>query len=157
MRRVYGRRSFRLTDVVATVAALSTPGFDWSYVIRTARALGMLLGLSCYLSYVDQIHRALYGRDLITGAARDGLSLAGWGTFAFRGAAYRFPAVRVGRRLYWQELRTALGTRNWPAASRLGLLPAVLVVDQVRRLARTRRGPSTPPPPPPPPPHSRWA
>jgi hypothetical protein len=153
MRRVYGRRSFRLADVVATVAALRLPGLDWGYVIRTARALGMLPGLSCYLSYVDQIHRTLYGRDLIPRAPRDRLTLGGWGRFAFRGAVYRFPAARVGGRLYWHELGSALGTRNWSAASRLGLLPAVLALEQVRRL--THGG--SPAPPPPPPPYPRWA
>jgi hypothetical protein len=157
MRRVYGRRSFRLTDVIATVTALRVPGLDWGYVIRTARALGMLPGLSCYLSYVDQIHRALYGGDLIPQAPRAGLTLEGWGRFAFRGAAYRFPAARVGGRLYWQELRTALTTRNWSAASRLGLLPAVLVVEQVRHLTRSHGGSPTPTPTPPSPSRPRWA
>jgi hypothetical protein len=155
MRRVYGRRSFRLTDVVATVAALRVPGLDWSYVIRTARALGMLLGLSCYLSYVEQIHRALYGRDLLPGALRDQLTLGGWGRVAFRGAAYRFPAARVGRRLYWQGLRTALAARNWSAVARLGLLPVVLVAEQVRRLTRPRG--RSPIPTPPARPYPRWA
>jgi hypothetical protein len=157
MRRVYGRRSFRLTDVVATVTALRVPGLDWGYVIRTARALGMLPGLSCYLSYVDQIHRALYGRDLIPEAPRGRLTLGGWGRVAFRGAAYRFPAARVGGRLYWQELGTALATRNWSAASRLGLLPAVLVVEQVRRLTRPHGGSPAPTPTPPAPQRPRWA
>lgn len=160
MRRVYARRSFRVSDVVTTVGALRAPGLDWGYVIGTARALGLFPGLSCYLSYVDQLHRVLYGRELIPSPQRNRLTLEGWGPCAFRGGVYRFPAARVGSRLYGHELATLLRTRNWATAARLALFPAALVADQVRRLAgsgRSRSVTSADTPPAPPPPSPRWA
>jgi len=138
MDRVSGRRSFRLGDVVATIATVRALPIAWTYVTQTARAIGVLAGLGCYLSYVEQIHQALYGRGLLPPDAHQGLLLRGWGRATFHHGAYRFPAVRVGNRLYWRQLATSVGAGNWRAASRLCLWPAAVAGDGLRRLARAR-------------------
>lgn len=136
MNRVYGRRHFRLGDVAATVRLVRDPGLDWGDVLRSARAVGALSGLSCYLAYVDHIYRDIYRAGLLPAAARDGLALAGWGEPVFQNRGYRFPALRVGRRLFWSELGSVVGARDWSAVSRLCLLPPLVAAGGLRKLAR---------------------
>ena len=136
MNRVYGRRKFRLGDVVATVRLVRAPALDWPDVVTTARAQGTLSGLSCYLAYVDRLYRESYGVDLIPAAVRRDLTLEGWGEPVFESRGYRFPALRVGRRLFWSELGSVLGARDWPAVSRLCLLPPLVAAGGLRKLAR---------------------
>lgn len=136
MNRVYGRRKFRLGDVIATVRLVREPALDWADVVTTARGLGTLSGLSCYLAYVDRLYREIYGANLIPAAARGGLTLEGWGDPVFESRGYRFPTLRVGRRLFWSELGSVLGARDWSAVSRLCLLPPLVAAGGLRKLVR---------------------
>jgi len=124
VQRIYGRRFLRLSDVVYTISTLRDP-LDWPYVLSTARRIGVLPGLACYLSYVEQIHRELLGGPLVPEQVRDHLPLAGWGRVAFTRGAYRFPALRVNAKLYLKQLVAGLRTANWDRAARLCLLPLV--------------------------------
>jgi len=124
VQRIYGRRSLRLSDVAYTIASLRDP-LDWPYVLSTARRIGVLPGLGCYLSYVEQIHGELFGGPLVPQQVRDRLPLAGWGRVEFMRGAYRFPALRVNARLYLKQLVAGLWTANWDRAARLCLLPLV--------------------------------
>ncbi|MGH7526049.1 MAG: hypothetical protein ACREMX_05050, partial [Gemmatimonadales bacterium] len=125
MLRVYGRTALRLSDIASTILLLRSHSVDWDYVIRTARELAILPGLSCYLTYVDQIHAgALGGRLPCPDVARRLLSQS-WGRVRFEGDEYRFPAAAVNCRLYLQRLATDLRSRRWSSAGRLGLIPAV--------------------------------
>ena len=105
-------------------------------MLRSARTVGAVSGLSCYLAYVDHIHRAIYGASVLPDAARHGLALEGWGQPVFQSRGYRFPALRVGGRLFWSELGSVVGAGNWPAASRLCLLPPLVAAGGLRRLVR---------------------
>jgi len=136
MNRVYGRKKFRLGDVVATVRLVREPGLDWTDVVATASALGTLSGLSCYLAYVERLYREIYGANLLPEATRGGLTLEGWGEPVFESRGYRFPSLRVGRRLFWSEFGSVLGARDWPAVSRLCLLPPLVAAGGLRKLAR---------------------
>jgi hypothetical protein len=138
MNRVYGRRHFRLGDVLATVRLIRTPGLDWADLVATARALGALSGLSCYLGYVDRIYREAYGAPLIPDASRAHFTLDGWGEPVFHDRGYRFPALRVGRRLFWSEFGSVLGAGEWSTVSRLCLVPPLVAAAGVRKLARRR-------------------
>src|SRR5207245_846381 len=60
MSRVAGRRSFRLAHAAATIRIIRGPPLDWGFVVSVAQHMGVLPGLCCYLSYVDQIYGALY-------------------------------------------------------------------------------------------------
>ena len=125
MDRVSGRRSFRLGDVVATIATVRALPIAWTYVTQTARAIGVLAGLGCYLSYVEQIHRELFDGPLVPAAVRRRVPLEGWGRIEFTRGAYRFPAVRVNGKLYLKQLVAGLWAANWDRAARLCLLPLV--------------------------------
>ena len=121
--RVAGRRSFRIADVVSTVAALQG-GLDWDVVLRTASATDVLPGLSCYLSYVSQIHREALGRELVLpplGVPR----AASWGRAEFTRGAFHFPAVRVNGELYARAFGSAVARGRWLGAGRLLLLPLI--------------------------------
>jgi Uncharacterised nucleotidyltransferase len=121
--RIAGRRSFRIADVVSTIGAVRD-GLDWDVVLRTAEATGTLPGLSCYLTYVSQIHREALGREL----ALPPLGVSGgvgWGRAEFHHGAFRFPAVRVNGAVYARAFGSAVAQRRWVGAGRLLLLPLV--------------------------------
>ena len=125
VQRIYGRRSLRLCDVVYTIASPRDDPLDWPYILSMARRIGVLPGLACYLSYVEQIHRELFDGPLVPAAVRRRVPLEGWGRIEFTRGAYRFPAVRVNGKLYLKQLVAGLWAANWDRAARLCLLPLV--------------------------------
>jgi len=125
VQRVYGRRSLRVADVAYTVSSLRHDPLDWNYVLGTARRIGVLPALACYLGYVEQIHRDLPGGSLVPPLVRKLLPLEGWGRVTFTRGAYRFPALRVNGRLYVRQLAAGLRAAKWDRAARLLLLPIV--------------------------------
>jgi len=136
LQRVPGRLRIALCDVVFTVSTVRRAALDWEYVIGTARRHGALPGLGCYLGYVDQIHRDVFGRPLLPDAVARTLTLEGWGRIAFREGGYRFPIVRANGRLYWGQLRHRIASGDWGGAGRLFLIPLVAGARAGRRLAR---------------------
>ena len=140
IQRVYGRLGLRLADVVYTINALRGQPVNWEYVVRTVTSLGVLPGLVCYLSYVEQIHRAELGGALpLVGFPRH-IALGGWGRVEFRRGAYRFPVIRTNGRLYLHKLRNELGAGRWSAAGRLCLVPVLAAANAARRRRRARHG-----------------
>ena len=131
--RVYGRASIRLAPVVNTVATLRRGALDWDYVLRTARKFGALPGLSCYLTYVDQIHGEVFGRELLSEDEKQALAMRGWGRVEFANGAYRFPHLRVARRVYLDMFRSAALSGNWKSLSRLCLTPLVAEAAVARK------------------------
>jgi len=138
LQRVWGRLQILLCDVVFTISAIRPGTLDWEYVIRTARQHGGFDGLCCYLSYVDQIHRDMFGRPLLSAAVRQRLNLRGWGRARFRTGAYRFPVLRVNTRLYLRQLAARIAAGDWASAGRICLLPLVALARAGRRLAPRR-------------------
>lgn len=136
MSRVAGRRSFSIADVVTTVIAVQAERLDWSYLVGASRRLGVYSPLCCYLSYVAQIYGALYNRGLLPADAWRRLALDGWGRAQFRAGRYRFPTLRVRHRLYWRQLATAVAAGRWRAASRLCLVPAMVVAGSLGLVGR---------------------
>ncbi len=133
MQRVYGRSYLRLSDIFYTIVSLRRDTLDWDYIIKTAHRLGIFEGLCCYLSYVEQIHRRLFDRELLSSELRKKLILEGWGSVQFRDGVYRFPRVRVAS--YINKFRSAVLLGNWNMASRLCILPLLGVDTGYRRLA----------------------
>ena len=132
--RLAGRRSFRIADVVSTIKALQG-GLDWDGVRGAASAAGVLPGVSCYLSYVSQIHREALGRELALpplGVPR----AAGWGRAEFERGAFHFPTVRVNGELYARAFGSAVARGRWFGVGRLLLLPLIAVTALVRRGVR---------------------
>jgi hypothetical protein len=138
LEKVAGRRSFHLSDVVHTVGTLRAGDLDWDYVTETARAHGVEAGLSCYLSYVDDIHRRLVGRPLLLSEVKRTLRIDGWGRVDFRDGAFRFPALRVSGRLYAHQLVANVRAGRWGGAGRLCLLPFVVGAALARRVVWPR-------------------
>src|SRR5438876_1163511 len=143
LQRVPGRLRIALSDVVFTVSTLRRSTLDWDYVIATARRYGALPGLGCYLGYVDQIHRDVFARPLLSDTVPGALPLEGWGRIAFRDGGYRFPIVRANGRLYWGQLRHRIASGDWGGAGRLFLIPLVAGSRAGRRVTG-----GTPPPAP---------
>jgi hypothetical protein len=131
--RVYGRSSIRLAPVVNTINTLGRGALDWGRVLRTARKFGALPGLSCYLTYVDQIHAEVFGRGLLGDDERKALDTRGWGRVEFAGGAYRFPHLRVARKVYLRMFRSAALSGNWKSMSRLFVAPLVAAAAVARK------------------------
>jgi hypothetical protein len=138
LQRVYGRHGIQLCDVIYTIGSMRRHQLDWDYIVAMARRIGILAGLSCYLGYVEQIHRALYGTDLPFGTRRPAVRLHGWGRLQFRGYQYRYPTLGVNGRLYGRHLGFHLASLHWREAVRVCLIPAIAAERSVRRLARAR-------------------
>ncbi len=131
--RVYGRSSIRLAPVVNTINTLGMGTLDWGCVLRTARKFGALPGLGCYLTYVDQIHAEVFGRGLLREDERKALVTRGWGRVEFAGGAYRFPHLRVARKVYLKMFRSAALSGNWKSLSRLFVAPLVAAAAVARK------------------------
>jgi Uncharacterised nucleotidyltransferase len=135
MQRVYRRSYLRLSDIFYTTLTFRRDTLDWDYIIRAATRLGTFEGLCCYLSYADQIHRRLLGKDMISSPLRQRLILKGWGSVRFEDGVYRFPRARVAN--YINKFRSALFMGDWKTAGRLCLLPLLACDTAYRRLALT--------------------
>ena len=131
--RVYGRSSIRLAPVVNTIATLRSGALDWDYVLRTAQKFGALPGLGCYLTYVGQIHTEVFGRGLLTEDESKALNTKGWGRVEFAGGVYRFPHLRVARKVYLNMFRSAAVSGNWKSLSRLCVTPLVAAAAVARK------------------------
>ena len=134
MQRLYGRLGIQACDVVATIIAVRRDLVDWDYIIRVARHLGVFPGLSCYLGYVDQIHREVYNESLPVRMPPS----APWGRLRFRKGLFRYPVLRVNSRLYARAFGAQIAAGNWSGAGRLCLLPVVGLARASRWLNRRR-------------------
>ena len=136
LQRIYVHLSLRFSEVLSAATALRSAALDWDYLAATARAIGILDGLACYVGYVQEIHRRSAGARLEAPAVRV-LAAPRWaGSPRFRGDAYRFPVARVLGRVYGAKLLADVKTRNWRGVGRLGLLLPLAVVVGARNLAR---------------------
>src|SRR3989449_6793554 len=143
----------------ATIRIIRGPPLDWGFVVSVAQHMGVLPGLCCYLSYVDQIYGALYEHHLLPPEARQVLAIDGWGSVAFREGRYRFPSLWIRNRLYWRQLATVAGAGEWRGAPPFCLVPALAGGCRLRLVggapretaggtaATTEGGPLAPPPP----------
>jgi hypothetical protein len=136
MQKVYGRRRLKIADVIATIGSVRQDDLDWNYILTTAGRLGTSAGLGCYLGYVDQVHRALFGAALLPAGLGKVLALDGWGRVEFRDGYYRFPSVWVAGRLYLKKFCAAARAGDWTGAGRLCLLPLLGLTAVLRGLRR---------------------
>jgi hypothetical protein len=139
LQRVYARRRIRLANVLLTVDSLSEAPerLPWDEIIEQSRRLGVLAGLSCYLSYVEQIHVAVLGRTLLPELPRRALLHEQWGRLDFGETGYRFPSVRVSSRLYLDKLTAKVRGGSWEGAGRMCLFPIVAATSLLAKRART--------------------
>ena len=133
MQRIFGRTDVRLSDIVYTVSSLRRDDLDWGQVLETARAFQVLDGLACYLVYVDQIHREVIAGTPLPLPMVLRARAERWGRLEFRRGSYRFPTLRVNGALYLAKLDAEVRERNWSAAGRLCLAPAIAIGSLVRR------------------------
>lgn len=137
MRRVYGRRRIPLCDVGAVIQAVRAGDLNWDYVVGTSEMLGTRPGLSCLLSYSDQVHRDVYGQPLFTGELRAALVEERWGHVQFSVDGFRFPTFRITGILYARKLAVYARSRRWMAIGRVCLLPVLGSLRLIRRGVRT--------------------
>ena len=138
--RLYGRPALRLRDAHWAITTLRQGSFDWDDLMAAARSAGVMAGLSCYLEYIEQIHRQVMGKPLLPLYVRERLAAGAWGRVQLRDGQYRFPATRVTGGLYLREFVADVAAGNWEAASRLFFLPVLAASASVQRLTHTPAG-----------------
>jgi hypothetical protein len=134
MQKVVQRSYLRLSDVVTTVSLFRGKTLDWKYILNTVRAMNIFYGLSCYLNFVEHIHREAFKEDLLPHPLRTLLISKNPGPIEFKGGFYRFPRIAVGSRGYANKFCSAILSENWSVASRLSLLPVLALTTIVRKL-----------------------
>lgn len=140
--RVFGRRSFRLGDVLYTITITRGGDLDWDEVARTAVDAGIQPGLAAYLRYVEQIHERVFGAPLLPADVRTDLALArrsSEGRVEFRGGAFRFPALRVNGRLYIEQITADARAGRWGRIARMCLMAVAGMASQWQRLTGVDR------------------
>lgn len=135
IQKVLGRRSFRIADAVHTIRAIRGGQLDWPGMVAFARRAGAWHALSCYLTYVDQIHRRAVGQAVLDGAMRGHLASRDWGRVEFRRGRFRFPAARAHTQLYLAEFASALRRRDLVAGTRLVAYAPLAAATALRRVA----------------------
>jgi Uncharacterised nucleotidyltransferase len=136
MQKAYGRRRLRLSDLVYAMTAVRQEDLDWDYLLRGAHRLGVFGGLSCYLSYAEQVHGEVCGGGLLRLELRRAVLQGDWGRVEFRDGYYRFPSLVVAGRLYARKFVAAVADGNWESAGRLCLLPLVGLAWALGRLRK---------------------
>jgi hypothetical protein len=140
LHRAYGRLRLKLGDIVYAMGAARRQDMDWDAVAASARAAGVRAGLAWYLACVEAIHRAALDAPLFDGARRRLLGIREVPPPAFRGGAYRLPALGTNGPLYLEQLAAHLGAGRWAAAARVCLAPAVGAGRAVRWLTCRSEG-----------------
>jgi hypothetical protein len=133
--QVASRRALRLSDLAWTIEVARDGRLAWPRVLSTAKSLGLISRLSCYLDYVGQVHRRVFNQPLLPTDVRGRLELGRWGQIAFRDGAYRFPAGLAMRRLWLDEMPSRVGTGDLAGAGRMLLLPVAAAAKRLRDLA----------------------
>jgi len=138
LQRVVQRSYLRLSDVVSTFALLRREPLDWNYIIKTVKDLNIFFGLSCYLSFAEQIYRQTFKSNLLPPHLLRSL-VPNPEPIGFRDGFYRFPRISLASRGYADKFWSAVRSENWSVASRLSLLPVVALTTIVRKLRTSRR------------------
>ena len=133
LQRVVQRSYLRLSDVVTTIRLLSRHELNWDYVLRTVIDLNIVYGLSCYLSFIEQIYREAF-KDYLLPAGFLVPVTSDMPRIEFNGGFFRFKRLEVGGRELANKFWSAMLTENWAIASRLSLLPVVAVSTMFRKL-----------------------
>ncbi|MFN2491857.1 MAG: nucleotidyltransferase family protein [Pyrinomonadaceae bacterium] len=133
LQRPVARSYLRLSDVVTTIGLFRANTLDWNYILKTVTNLNTLYGLSCYLSFVEKIHRETFKRNLLPDHVVSALALKRTSTIDFKEGFYRFQRIKVGGRGYVIKFWSAVLSENWAVASRLSLLPLVALTTIVRK------------------------
>lgn len=136
LQRIFGHRYIRISDIVGTVAAVREGTLDWDYITATSREAGVLGGVSCYLSYVEQIYQGVMGQPFLPAVESLQIQDRRWGRPAFDGSYYRFPVGSVLGRAYSEKIWNELHKGNWECVGKLSLLPPVACHVTARALAR---------------------
>jgi len=134
LQKVVQRNYLRLSDLVTTVDLLRGKTLDWNYILNTVKDLNIFYGLSCYLSFVEHIHREALKENLLPNVLRTSLISKNPGSIEFKDGFYRFPRIAVGSRGYANKFCSAVLSENWKVASRLSLLPLLALTTIVRKL-----------------------
>ena len=133
LQRVVQRSYLRLSDVISTINILRENRLDWNYILKTVNSLNSFYGLSCYLSFVDQIYRETFGLSVLPHDLATSL-ISRTGRIEFKRGFYRFSRLTVGGRGYVDKFCSAVLAENWNVATRLSLLPVVALTTVVRKL-----------------------
>ena len=134
LQRLVQRSYLRLSDVICTINLLRRNALNWNYIFRTVSDLNIGFGLTCYLRFVEQIHRETFHTSIVPPRVLRTMRRRKYERIEFRDGFYRFRRLKVGSRGYINKFLSALINENWSVASRLSLLPVLALTTAVRKL-----------------------
>jgi hypothetical protein len=133
LQRVVQRSYLRISDVVVTIGLLSRHELNWDYILRTVKELNIVSGLSCYLSFIEQIYREAF-KDYLLPAGFLVPVTTDLPRIEFSRGFFRFKRFEVGGRELANKFCSAMLAEDWAIASRLSLLPVVAMSTVFRKL-----------------------
>lgn len=134
LQRLVQRSYLRLSDVLCTIALLRRNALNWNYIFRTVNDLNIAYGLTCYLSFVEQIHYETFQTSVLPARLMKSMARHKQTQIKFKDGFYRFPRLKVGSRGYFYKFCSAVVAENWAVARRLSLLPVLALTTIVRKL-----------------------
>jgi len=137
LQKVVQRSYLRLSDILTTIRLVRGERLDWNYILNTVKDLNILYGLSCYLNFVNRVHREVFKENLLRPFLQRSLISKNSALIEFKDGFYRFPRVKVGSLGFANKFCSALLSENWSVASRLSLLPVLALSTAVRKLRTT--------------------
>lgn len=137
LQKVVQRSYLRLSDILTTIRLVRGERLDWNYILNTVKDLNILYGLSCYLNFVNRVHREAFKENLLRPFLQRSLISKNSALIEFKDGFYRFPRVKVGSLGFANKFCSALLSENWSVASRLSLLPVLALSTAVRKLRTT--------------------
>lgn len=136
LQRIYSHLCIRLSDVIHAVSLIRREDLKWDYVLAITRRVGIFEGLCCYLSYITQIHKELFGTDAVPPEWREVLVRDCYGKVHFQGRHYSFPVALVLSKVYSKEILALVESWDGEGVARLCLLPPLAILVGLRLLGR---------------------
>ena len=133
LQKVVQRSYLRLSDLVTTVSLLRGEMLDWRYILSTVKDLNSFYSFSCYLNFVEDIHREAFRENILRPFLQTTLSSHEPRSIEFKDGFYRFSRLAIGSRGYANKFCSAVYSENWSVAGRLSLLPLLALTSIVRK------------------------
>jgi len=141
LQRVYGRFYFRISELVYVINAVLMERFDWDYIVKIAKLMGIFDGLQLYLSNVELIYQNIMNKSLPCINSVFPAPRRIPAKIKFSDSHYRIPLQTVVTTLYIKKLFLDIKALRYFVVVRTLLLPffTILVIfkNVIRNVSKT--------------------
>lgn len=135
LQRVYGRFNIRISEIIYAINAIYIETFDWDYIFKTAKSIGIFYGLRFYLNYINLIYRNVMNKSLPLSKykfSKSGFSFE----LRFNKLHYRIPLITVARKIYIKKILSDIRASRWKPVGRICLLPFFAAIFTYKSIVR---------------------